>query len=181
MNIRGGSVPGLGGRQATMGRIFQREELVLTCQREKGAGRRVVFTQGCFDLLHPGHVRCLEEARQLGDFLAVAIYSDEDVRRLKGDDHPAIPQQERAEVLAALESVDAVVILDELALGELLARLLPNILVKDAALPPDQVVGRKEVEAAGGRVVSLAVVEAYSTSRMLRTIREARGSAPSYH
>ena len=84
-------------------------------------------------------------------------------------------------MLAALESVDAVVILDELALGELLARLLPNILVKDAALPPDQVVGRKEVEAAGGRVVSLAVVEAYSTSRMLRTIREARGSAPSYH
>jgi rfaE bifunctional protein nucleotidyltransferase chain/domain len=168
-------------RQATMGHIFEQEELILTCQREKRDGRRVVFTQGCFDLLHPGHVRFLEEARKLGDFLVVAVYSDEGARRLKGADRPIIPQQERAEVLAALESVDTVVILDQPAPRELIARLLLNVLVQDKDSLPDQLVGREEVEAAGGRVVSIPSVEGYSTSRILRAIRESRKSAPSCH
>ncbi len=148
------------------------EEAILRFGREKRNGRRVVFTNGCFDLLHPGHIRSLELARTLGDALIVGMNSDVSVRQLKGAGRPVISERERAEILAALESVDAVVIFDDLTPREVIARLLPDVLVKGGDWPGDQIVGREEVEAAGGRVVSIPVVPGYSTSAILRRIRE---------
>jgi len=140
--------------------------------REKRNGRRVVFTNGCFDLLHPGHIRGFELARQMGEALVVGLNSDRSVRKLKGPTRPVIPEQERAEMLAALESVDAIVIFDEPTPREVISRLLPDVLVKGGDWPGDQIVGREEVQAAGGRVVSLPVVPGYSTTAILRKIRE---------
>jgi rfaE bifunctional protein nucleotidyltransferase chain/domain len=141
--------------------------------RDLRNGRRVVFTNGCFDLLHPGHIRCLQQARQLGDALIVGLNSDSSVRQLKGAGRPVLPERERAEILAALECVDAVVIFDELTPQTVIARLLPDVLVKGGDWPGDRIVGREEVEAAGGRVVSALVVPGYSTTEILRKIRDA--------
>jgi len=154
------------------------EEAILRFGREKRNGRRVVFTNGCFDLLHPGHMRSLEMARELGDALIVGLNSDASVRQLKGEGRPILPERERAEILAALESVDAVVIFDDPTPREVIARLLPDVLVKGGDWPGDKIVGREEVEAAGGRVVSLPVVPGYSTSAILRKIRESFGGKP---
>jgi D-beta-D-heptose 7-phosphate kinase/D-beta-D-heptose 1-phosphate adenosyltransferase len=157
--------------------ILTLEQAILRFGRDKRNGRRVVFTNGCFDLLHPGHIRSLEQARELGDALIVGINSDASVRQLKGKGRPVLPECERAEILAALQSVDAVVIFDELTPREVIARLLPDVLVKGGDWPDDQIVGREEVEAAGGRVVSIPVVHGYSTSDILRKIRkDARAS-----
>jgi rfaE bifunctional protein nucleotidyltransferase chain/domain len=154
--------------------ILTLEQAILRFGPDKRNGRRVVFTNGCFDLLHPGHIRSLEQARELGDALIVGLNSDASVRQLKGEGRPVLPVCERAEILAALESVDAVVIFDELTPREVIARLLPDVLVKGGDWPGDQIVGREEVEAAGGRVVSIPVVPDYSTSDILREIRKAR-------
>jgi D-beta-D-heptose 7-phosphate kinase/D-beta-D-heptose 1-phosphate adenosyltransferase len=139
---------------------------------EKRAGRAVVFTNGCFDLLHPGHIRTLELARELGDVLIVGLNSDASVRRLKGPGRPILPEQERAEILAAFETVDAVVIFDDDTPREVIAGLLPDVLVKGGDWPGDQIVGREEVEEAGGRVELTPVVLGYSTTEMLKKIRE---------
>ena len=155
--------------------VLTLEEAILRFGHEKRNGRRVVFTNGCFDLLHPGHVRSLEMARALGDVLIVGLNSDASVRQLKGEGRPVIPERERAEILGALESVDAVVIFDDLTPREVITRLLPDILVKGGDWSGDQIVGREEVEAAGGRVVSVPVVPGYSTSAILRKIREGLG------
>jgi D-beta-D-heptose 7-phosphate kinase/D-beta-D-heptose 1-phosphate adenosyltransferase len=152
--------------------ILTLEEAILRFGREKRNGRRIVFTNGCFDLLHPGHIGSLEQARSLGDALIVGLNSDASVRQLKGAGRPVLPERERAEILAALECVDAVVIFDELTPREVIARLLPDVLVKGGDWPGDQIVGREEVEAAGGRVVSIPVVPGYSTTEILRKIRE---------
>ena len=152
--------------------ILSLEEAILRFGREKRNGRRIVFTNGCFDLLHPGHIRSLEQARELGDALIVGLNSDASVRQLKGAGRPVLPERERAEILAALESVDAVVIFDELTPKEVIARLLPDVLVKGGDWPGDQIVGREEVEAAGGRVVLIPVAPGYSTTEILRKIRE---------
>ncbi len=152
--------------------VLTLEEAIVRFGREKRNGRRVVFTNGCFDLLHPGHIRSLELARELGDALIVGLNSDASVRQLKGEGRPVISERERAEILAALESVEAVVIFDDLTPRELIARLLPDVLVKGDDWPSDQIVGREEVEAAGGRVVSVPVVPGYSTSAILQKIRE---------
>jgi D-glycero-beta-D-manno-heptose 1-phosphate adenylyltransferase len=148
------------------------EEAILRFGREKRNGRRVVFTNGCFDLLHPGHIRGFEMARQLGDALIVGLNSDSSVRQLKGPTRPVIPEQERAEILSTLEAVDAVIIFNELTPRELISRLVPDILVKGGDWPGDQIVGREEVEAAGGRVVSIPFVPGYSTTTILQKIRE---------
>jgi D-beta-D-heptose 7-phosphate kinase/D-beta-D-heptose 1-phosphate adenosyltransferase len=132
----------------------------------------VVFTNGCFDLLHPGHIRSLERARSLGDALVVGLNSDASVRQLKGEGRPVIPERERAEILAALECVDAVVIFADLTPQRVIAALLPDVLVKGGDWPGDQIVGRDEVEAAGGRVVSVPVVPGYSTTEILKKIRD---------
>ena len=155
--------------------ILTLEEAILRFGHEKRNGRRIVFTNGCFDLLHPGHIGSLEQARALGDALVVGLNSDVSVRELKGAGRPVLPERERAEILAGLESVDAVVIFDEPTPREVIARLLPDVLVKGGDWPGDRIVGREEVEAAGGRVVSVPVVAGYSTTEILRKIRE---SAP---
>ena len=155
-----------------MDSILTLEQAILRFGPQKRNGRRVVFTNGCFDLLHPGHIRSLEQARALGDVLIVGLNSDASVRQLKGDGRPVIPERERAEILAALESVDAVVIFDDLTPREVIARLLPDVLVKGGDWPGDQIVGREEVEAAGGRVVFAPVVPGYSTTDILKKIRE---------
>jgi len=138
---------------------------------QKRNGKRVVFTNGCFDLLHPGHIHSLEAARALGDFLIVGINSDDSVRRLKGPDRPLIPQNERAEILASLECVDGVVIFDQPTPREVIAALLPDVLVKGSDWPGNQIVGREEVEAAGGKVVLIPNVPGYSTTEILQKIR----------
>jgi len=152
--------------------ILTLEQAILRFGREKRNGRHVVFTNGCFDLLHPGHIRSLEQARGLGDALIVGLNSDASVRQLKGAGRPVLPERERAEILAALECVDAVVIFDDLTPREIIARLLPDVLVKGGDWSGDQIVGREEVEAAGGRVVSIPVVPGYSTTAILGKIRE---------
>jgi rfaE bifunctional protein nucleotidyltransferase chain/domain len=152
--------------------VLSLEQAILRFGREKRNGRRVVFTNGCFDLLHPGHLRSLEQARELGDALIVGLNSDASVRQLKGEGRPVLPERERAEILAAMECVDAVIIFDDATPREVIARLLPDVLVKGRDWPGDQIVGREEVEAAGGRVVSVPVMPGYSTSEILRKIRE---------
>jgi len=156
-----------------MGKIVSQNELLKLTAPENRNGRRLVFTNGCFDLLHPGHVRCLAAARELGDILVVAVNSDSSVRQIKGDGRPFVPQNDRAEMLAALASVDYVIIFDEPTPRELIARVRPDVLVKGADWGPDKIVGREEVEAAGGRVISIPIVEGYSTSRLIERIRRA--------
>ena len=156
-----------------MGKIVSQDELIQLITREKRGGRRVVFTNGCFDLLHPGHVRCLAQARALGDLLVVAVNSDRSVRGNKGPERPLVPQSDRAEVLAALSCVDYVTIFDEPTPRELIARLIPTVLVKGADWGPNEVVGREEVEAAGGQVVSIPLAPGYSTTSLLEKIRKA--------
>jgi D-glycero-beta-D-manno-heptose 1-phosphate adenylyltransferase len=160
-------------RNPLMGKLVSQDELAQITAREKRNGHRVVFTNGCFDLLHPGHVRCLAEARALGDVLIVAVNSDRSVSGNKGPERPLVPEQDRAEVLAALASVDYVTIFDEPTPRELIARVLPNILVKGADWSLDQVAGREEVEAGGGQVVSIPLAPGYSTTNILEKIRKA--------
>jgi D-glycero-beta-D-manno-heptose 1-phosphate adenylyltransferase len=138
----------------------------------KRQGKRVVFTNGCFDLLHPGHTHYLNEARKLGDLLVVALNSDRTVRELKGPSRPVFPENERAEILAALACVDLVTVFDDLTPQKLIARMLPHVLVKGGNWALDQIVGRAEVEAAGGQVISMPVVSGYSTSLLVESARK---------
>ena len=147
------------------------DELILRFGREKRNGKRVVFTNGCFDVLHPGHIHSLEAARALGDCLIVGLNGDESVRALKGPDRPVLPAEERAEILASLESVDAVVVFEDLTPQKVIAALLPDVLVKGGDWPGNQIVGREGVEAAGGRVVLVDAVPGYSTTQILKRIR----------
>ncbi len=139
--------------------------------RWRAAGRRVVFTNGCFDLLHAGHVALLEQARALGDVLVVAINSDASVRRLKGEGRPLVPQAERAELLRALEPVDRVLVFEEDTPRETIETLLPDVLVKGADWGPDEIVGADSVRASGGRVERIALVPGRSTSGIVERIR----------
>lgn len=139
---------------------------------ERSRGRRIVFTNGVFDLLHPGHVRYLQQARSLGDVLIVGMNADASVRRNKGPARPITPQHERAEILSALECVDAVVIFDQDTPAEIVRLVQPDILVKGADWPADQIVGRDTVEARGGRVVLVAVEQGHSTSAIVERIRK---------
>jgi D-beta-D-heptose 7-phosphate kinase/D-beta-D-heptose 1-phosphate adenosyltransferase len=141
----------------------------VACLRE--AGRKVVFTNGVFDLLHPGHLRYLQHARTLGDALIVGVNSDRSVRAIKGPGRPINPEHERAEVLAALACVDAVAIFDEDTPYDVIAALQPDVLVKGADWAEDAIVGRDIVEARGGEVVRVAIEPGYSTTAILRTIR----------
>jgi D-beta-D-heptose 7-phosphate kinase/D-beta-D-heptose 1-phosphate adenosyltransferase len=134
-------------------------------------GRRVVFTNGVFDILHPGHVRYLGEARRHGDALIVAINSDRSVRAIKGPERPIHPETERAEVLTALTSVDAAVIFDEDTPHDIIAALQPDVLVKGADWPADQIVGRDIVEARGGVVIRVPVEQGHSTTGLLQKLK----------
>ena len=140
-------------------------------ERLRGAGKTVVFTNGVFDLLHPGHLRYLQQARSLGDALIVGVNSDRSVRANKGPDRPITPEAERAEVVAALAAVDAAVVFDEDTPHALIAALQPDVLVKGADWAEDAIVGRDIVEARGGRVVLVAVEPGYSTTRIVQKIQ----------
>jgi rfaE bifunctional protein nucleotidyltransferase chain/domain len=152
-----------------------RDEAVLFVERARAQGKRVVFTNGVFDILHPGHVRYLRDARALGDLLIVGVNSDRSVRALaKAPDRPINGEAERAEVLAALASVDAVVIFDEDTPHEIISALQPDILVKGADWGENAIVGRDVVEARGGKVVRIALAEGYSTTRIIERARSTR-------
>lgn len=154
-----------------MAAILSLAELKAERQRLRSAGKVVVLTNGCFDLLHPGHVRYLSEARRLGDVLIVALNSDRAVGELKGSDRPILNQSERAEVISALACVDYVTVFDDVSPREMIASILPDVLVKGGDWGLDQIIGREEVEAAGGRVLSLPFVEGVSTSEIIERIK----------
>ena len=138
---------------------------------QRAAGRRIVFTNGVFDLIHPGHVRYLQAARAHGDVLIVGLNSDASVRRNKGPDRPINPEEERAEVLAALACVDAVAVFDADTPADIIRRVQPDVLVKGADWPADQIVGRDTVEARGGKVVLERVEQGHSTTAIIDKIR----------
>jgi len=153
-------------------KILSLNRLLLERARLRAAGQKLVFTNGVFDILHVGHVRYLEQARTLGDVLLVAINSDAAVRELKGEGRPLMNQDERAEILAALRTVDYVTIFDDISPRALIARLLPDVLVKGGDYALDEIHGREEVEAAGGRVVSLPFVKGASSSRIIEKMKK---------
>ena len=149
-----------------MGKIYTRQELVTTRAEWKRNRLKVVFTNGCYDILHPGHIRLLESARSLGDVLILALNTDASVQRLKGPTRPLISQNERAELAAALEAVDAVTFFDEDTPRELIAEVLPDVLVKGADWA-HFIAGREEVEASGGQVLALPLEPGYSTTNIV--------------
>ena len=151
-------------------KIKKREDLRRIVQDLKTKGNRIVFTNGCFDLLHVGHIRYLEEAKSLGDILLVGVNSDRSVREIKGPYRPILPEEERAEVLSGLECVNYVTIFDEPTPSNLISLLLPHILVKGGDWTKEATVGWEAVEGAGGEVVILSFVEGSSTSQLIETI-----------
>ncbi len=154
--------------------ILSLDELRQVREELRSAGRRVVFTNGCFDLLHPGHVRYLQQARAIGDVLIVALNSDRAVRELKGASRPILNQDERAEVIAALGCVDYVIVFDDISPRATISALLPDVLVKGGDWSVDQIIGREEVEAAGGQVLNLPLVEGVSTTDVISRILGSR-------
>jgi rfaE bifunctional protein nucleotidyltransferase chain/domain len=174
---RGRSVPGrkrsavappASARQKLLSRARARSAVRAALRR----GERVVFSNGCFDLLHVGHVRCLEAARQLGDRLIIGVNSDASVRRLKGSGRPVVPARRRAEVLAALACVDWVVIFGETTPLALIRALRPSVLTKGGDWTLDTIVGKRDVESWGGRVVSLPELRGEHTTALLSRIRQ---------
>jgi len=158
--------------------VLRRVDAAAFANEARGRGETIVFTNGVFDLLHPGHVRYLQEARALGSVLVVGVNSDRSVRANKGDDRPVTPEDERAEIVAALASVNAAVIFDEDTPHAIIAAIEPDVLVKGADWAADAIVGRDIVEARGGRVVRIPIATGYSTTALIARIRalDARGS-----
>jgi len=155
-----------------MGLVVSRQELVDICRAARRGKLAVVFTNGCFDLIHPGHVELLEKAGALGDLLVVGLNTDRSVTALKGPCRPVTPLEDRARVLAALETVDYVCPFDEDTPAELIAAVIPDVLVKGGDYGPDEIVGRDTVEKAGGRVVVVPLSEGYSTTDLIFSIVE---------
>ena len=147
------------------------EQAAAFVARSRDAGKRIVFTNGVFDLLHPGHLRYLQQARELGDLLVVAVNSDRSVRANKDESRPITPELERIEILEALTCVDAVVVFDEDTPHAVISALQPDVLVKGADWAEDAIVGRDIVEARGGRVVRVPVERGYSTTAIIERIR----------
>ncbi len=153
-------------------KILSKDELLGERTRLRDAGQKLVFTNGVFDILHVGHVRYLETARALGDALVVAINSDASARELKGAGRPLMNEDERAEILAALRAVSYVSVFDDVSPRSLIADLLPDVLVKGGDYALDEIHGREQVEAGGGRVVSLPFVEGVSSSALIERMKE---------
>jgi D-beta-D-heptose 7-phosphate kinase/D-beta-D-heptose 1-phosphate adenosyltransferase len=151
-------------------KVKRKEVLCKTIEDLKKKGKRIVFTNGCFDLLHLGHVRYLENSKSLGDVLVVGVNSDRSVRSLKGPERPILPEEERTEILSGLACVDFVTIFDELTPLDLISSLQPHILVKGGDWTKEAVVGKEVVEQSGGKVVILPFVEGSSTSNLIETI-----------
>jgi rfaE bifunctional protein nucleotidyltransferase chain/domain len=153
-------------------KVLTRRALQARCAALRRRGARIVFTNGCFDLIHPGHVRYLRAAKQLGDVLVVGLNSDASVRRLKGPTRPLVRQRARCEVVAALEMVDSVTVFPEDTPYQLIRQLQPDVLVKGGDWAPGEIVGADLVRARGGTVRSLPFAHGYSTSRLVERIRE---------
>jgi D-beta-D-heptose 7-phosphate kinase/D-beta-D-heptose 1-phosphate adenosyltransferase len=153
-------------------KTLERDHLIAEVRRRRRIGQRIVFTNGCFDILHPGHVRLFSQAASHGDFVIVGLNSDASVRRLKGQGRPINPASARAEVLSALEAVDAVTIFEEDTPLALISAICPDVLVKGGDYRPEEVVGRAEVESAGGSLVLVPLVEGHSTTGLVRRARE---------
>lgn len=147
-------------------KLFERAELVRQRAQWRDEGRKVVFTNGCYDLLHPGHIRLLESARSLGDVLILALNTDASVSRMKGPSRPLISEQRRAALAASLQAVDAVTLFDEDTPRELISEVLPDVLVKGADWS-HFIAGREEVEGAGGRVVALPLEPGFSSTNIV--------------
>jgi rfaE bifunctional protein nucleotidyltransferase chain/domain len=164
-----------------LSKILSRDQLIERRAEWRRAGKTVVFTNGCYDILHPGHIRLLENARSLGDVLILALNTDASVQRLKGPARPLVSEDERAELAAALEAVDAVTFFDQDTPRELIAALLPDVLVKGADWS-HFIAGREEVEAAGGKVLALPLEPGYSTTEILEEVlaRGAHNRAPAH-
>jgi D-beta-D-heptose 7-phosphate kinase/D-beta-D-heptose 1-phosphate adenosyltransferase len=152
------------------GKVYGLEKLVAIRRGLKRRGKKVVFTNGCFDLLHAGHVRLFHEAKKLGDVLIVALNSDASMRRLKGPTRPIFPLRERFEILAAVADIDYLTSFSQTTPQKIIAALLPDVLVKGGDWGPDEIVGRAEVEGAGGRVARVRYFEGHSTSSIIRRI-----------
>jgi rfaE bifunctional protein nucleotidyltransferase chain/domain len=153
--------------------ISEAVELATAFRRD---GKRIVFTNGVFDILHPGHLRYLQYARSLGDILIVGLNSDASVRRNKGPERPINPQEERAEILEALECLDLVVLFDDDTPAEIIRAIQPDILVKGADWAEDAIVGRDTVEARGGKVVRVPVEDGFSTTALIEKVKRSRGA-----
>ncbi len=151
-------------------KIKTRKGLLRIMKDLKAKGKRIVFTNGCFDLLHIGHVRYLEEAKSMGDILVVGVNSDTSVRKLKGPKRPILPEDERTEVLSGLGCVDYVTLFDEIDPLKLITSLRPDVLVKGGDWTKEQIVGRDEVERSGGEVFVIPFVKRASTSNLIETI-----------
>jgi D-beta-D-heptose 7-phosphate kinase/D-beta-D-heptose 1-phosphate adenosyltransferase len=151
--------------------MFTEAEALELVGRLRADDTRIVFTNGVFDLLHPGHLRYLQHARSLGDVLVVGVNSDRSVRAIKGADRPIMPQAERAEILAALDCVTAVVIFDQDTPHAVISALQPDVLVKGADWGTDAIVGRDVVEARGGKVVRVEIAPGYSTTSIIERIK----------
>src|SRR5262245_9894720 len=154
-----------------MSKILDLDGLIRERARLRASGKVLVFTNGCFDLLHSGHVRYLSQARALGDALVVALNSDRSVRILKGQGRPILNEMERVEVIAALEAVDYVTVFDEETPFSLIVQLLPDVLVKGGDWRLNEIVGREQVEAAGGRVLALPFLEGSSSTEIIERIK----------
>ena len=152
-----------------MGVLYSREDLVAARAAWRADGRTVVFTNGCYDLLHPGHIRLLERARSLGNVLVLALNTDASVQRLKGPSRPMLCERDRAAIACALEAVDAVTLFNEDTPRELIAAVLPDILIKGADWA-HFIAGREEVEAAGGQVMALSLEPGYSTTGIVEAV-----------
>jgi D-beta-D-heptose 7-phosphate kinase / D-beta-D-heptose 1-phosphate adenosyltransferase len=159
-------------RGAEGSKIMNQNHLVDEVRRRRLAGQKIAFTNGCFDLIHPGHVRLLRQAANQGDYLVVGLNSDASVRRLKGPSRPINASEARAEVLSAMEAVDAVTIFDDDTPLDLIIALRPDVLVKGGDYRPEEVVGRAEVEAAGGRLMLIPLVEGHSTTNLVHRTSE---------
>jgi rfaE bifunctional protein nucleotidyltransferase chain/domain len=151
------------------------EEIVQLRARFRELGKKLVFANGCFDILHVGHVRYLNQARSLGDVLVVGINSDRSVREIKGDSRPIVSESERAEVLAALASVDLVFIFDDPTPKRVIDAIVPDVLVKGADWDITEIVGRDTVESAGGVVLNVPLVEGSSTTELIRKVLDRFG------
>lgn len=154
-------------------KILTRGQLDAQLATRRGAGQRIVMTNGCFDLLHPGHVASLEAASSHGDCLVVGLNSDKSVHKLKGPGRPIVEERGRAAMLAALQCIDYVVLFDDASVAGLVEHVLPDVLVKSAQYALEEVVGREAVEAAGGQVVLAPMAEGYSTTKILDRVQAA--------
>jgi rfaE bifunctional protein nucleotidyltransferase chain/domain len=155
-----------------MNKILERNALKDKLEGLRKKGKKIAFTNGCFDILHVGHVRYLREAKKTADILVLALNSDSSVRSLKGEERPLIPEKERAEIIAALEFIDFVTIFPELTPLELINYLKPDILIKGGDWPEEKVVGREEIKKWGGRVAIIPEVEGKSTTNIVEKIKK---------